>query len=54
MSDLTLRVEVAKKIWKIAGISAEHGNAVMDIIGEEAYQHVMNLQKCHIDSEEES
>ena len=54
MSDLTLRVEVAKKIWKIASISAEHGNAVMDIIGEGAYQHVMNLRKCHIDSEEES
>ena len=54
MSDLTLRVEVAKKIWKIAGISAEHGNAVMDIIGEGTYQHVMNLQKCYIDSEEES
>ena len=54
MSDLTLRVEVAKKIWKIAGISAEHGNAVMDIMGEAAYRNVMDLQKIHIDSEGES
>ena len=39
-----LEIDVAKKIWTIAGISPEYGNAVMDVIGEEAYQNVMNLQ----------
>lgn len=40
-----LEVEVAKKIWEIARISPKHGNAVMDILGEEAYEKVMRLQK---------
>lgn len=39
-----LKKDVAKQIWAIAGISPEHGNAVMDIIGEEAYEKVMRLQ----------
>lgn len=48
MTKKQIEVEVAKKIWKIAGISAKHGNAVMDIIGEEAYERVMKLQKENI------
>ena len=40
-----IKIDVAKRIWKIAGLSPEHGNAVMDILGEEAYQKVMHLQK---------
>lgn len=40
-----IRVEVARKIWEIAGISAEHGNAVMDVIGNEGYENVMNIIK---------
>lgn len=40
-----VRVEVARKIWEIAGISADHGNAVMDIIGNEGYENVMNIVK---------
>lgn len=39
-----LKKDAAKKIWAIAGISPEYGNAVMDIIGEEAYEKVMRLQ----------
>lgn len=39
-----IKKDVAKQIWAIAGISPEHGNAVMDIIGEEAYQNIMRLQ----------
>lgn len=45
MSKHITEVEVAKKIWEIAGISSEYGNAVMDVIGEEAYEKVMKLQK---------
>lgn len=45
MSSYAIQIEVAKEIWKIAGKSAEHGNAVMDVIGEEAYLNVMELQR---------
>lgn len=45
MSSYSMQVEVAKLIWKIAGISSEHGNAVMDVLGAEAYQNVMKLQR---------
>ena len=45
MSKHITQVEVAKKIWAIAGISSEYGNAVMDVIGEDAYNRVMRLQK---------
>ena len=45
MSKHITKVEVAKKIWEIAGISSEYGNAVMDVIGKEAYEKVMKLQK---------
>lgn len=48
MTKKQIEVEVAKKIWEIAGISEKHGNAVMDIIGEEAYERVMKLQKENI------
>ena len=45
MSSYATKVEVAKLIWEIAGKSAEYGNAVMDLIGKEAYEKVMELQK---------
>ena len=45
MSSYAMKVEVAKLIWEIAGKSAAHGNAVMDVIGEDAYRNVMELQK---------
>lgn len=45
MSSYKAKVEVAKLIWEIAGRSAEYGNAVMDILGEDAYLNVMDLQR---------
>lgn len=39
-----IEIEVAKAIWDICKKSPEHGNAVMDVIGDEAYQKVMELQ----------
>ena len=34
-------VEAARKIWAIAQISPEMGNALMDTIGGDAYERVM-------------
>lgn len=45
MSSYLIKVEVAKEIWNIAAKSPKYGNAVIDIIGEEAYLNVMKLQK---------
>ena len=42
---MKLKVSVSKLIWKIAGISPEMGNRVMDILGEERYSKVMKYQK---------
>lgn len=42
--DNKINIEVAKEIWQICKKSPEHGNAVMDVIGEEAYKNVMKLQ----------
>lgn len=39
-----IEIEVAKAIWDICKKSPEHGNAVMDVIGDQAYQKVMELQ----------
>ena len=36
-------VDVANRLWSVAQISAEHGNALMDIIGDNAYNTVMKL-----------
>lgn len=47
MKENTNVVSAAKKIWAIAGESPEMGNAVMDLLGEEAYNKVMELQKIH-------
>lgn len=47
-----IKKDVAKQIWAIAGITPEHGNAVMDIIGEEAYEKVMRLQSEEQESED--
>ena len=38
--DATMK-EVARKIWELCGECPEYGNAVMDLIGEEAYIRVM-------------
>ena len=35
------RQEVINKIWDIAKMSPEHGNALMDILGEPTYEFVM-------------
>ena len=40
-----LEVKAAKKIWEIAGESPEMGNAVMDLLGDEGYNKVMEMQK---------
>lgn len=50
MANQKIEINVAKEIWAIAGISPEHGNAVMDVIGEEAYKNVMKLQATNRDS----
>lgn len=34
-------VEAARKVWAIAQISPEMGNALMDTIGGDAYERVM-------------
>ena len=47
MKENTNVVNAAKKIWAIAGESPEMGNAVMDLIGDETYKKVMELQKIH-------
>ena len=36
--------DVANKIWEIAGISPEHGNAVQDIIGSDAYELITRIK----------
>ena len=38
-----VRLDAAKEIFDICALTPEHGNAIMDIIGEEAYQRVMDL-----------
>lgn len=42
-NELAMLYVVANKIWKIAGISPEYGNAVMDLLGEETYKKVAEL-----------
>lgn len=42
LNDYKLKV-AANKIWDICKESPEMGNAVMDLIGDEAYQKVMEL-----------
>ena len=48
MKEHTNVVNAAKKIWKVAGESPEMGNAVIDLIGDEAYNKVMELQKIQL------
>lgn len=43
MSSYETKVDVAKRLWEIAAISAEHGNALMDLISYESYVNVMSL-----------
>lgn len=38
-------IDVAKKIWQICKESPEHGNAVMDLLGEETYNKIMKMQR---------
>lgn len=40
---ISTQTEVARLIWDIAKISPEHGNAIIDIIGDKAYDTVMTL-----------
>ena len=43
-----INVEAAKKIWDIAKISPEMGNAVMDVLGDEVYDRVMKIQSTEV------
>lgn len=54
MSSYMIKVDVAKRLWEIAGISPEHGNALMDLIGYDNYVNVMNLHKEDQDLNEEA
>ena len=36
-------IETATKIWDIAKISPDHGNAVMDILGQDTYMKVSEI-----------
>lgn len=40
-----LKIVISKLIWKIAGISPEWGNRVMDILGDDNYYKVMRYQE---------
>jgi hypothetical protein len=40
-----IRLEVMDDIWNICKKSPEHGNAVMDIIGEVAYKEVSEISR---------
>ena len=42
---LKLKIKISKLIWKVAAISPEWGNRVMDILGYENYCKVMKYQK---------
>jgi hypothetical protein len=39
--------DVAKRIWDICKLSPDYGNAVMDIIGVDAYEEIMKMQKVN-------
>ena len=39
-----INVEVARKIWEIAKLSSDHGNALVDVLGDEIYSRVMKIQ----------
>lgn len=41
---MKLKIFVSKLIWKIAGISPELGNIVMDVLGVDLYRKVMWYQ----------
>ena len=43
MVNTNVENEVAQLIWDICTISPEHGNAVLDILGDEVYERVMRL-----------
>lgn len=42
--DASVLQDVYNDIWKIAAISSDHGNALMDIIGPDKYAEVMEKQ----------
>ena len=43
-----MQIAIAKNIWSLCKISPEAGNAVMDLIGDEAYQKIMKLQSIDL------
>ncbi len=49
---ISVHTEVARLIWDIAKISPEHGNAIIDIIGDKAYDTVMTLANEEINNEQ--
>lgn len=42
---LKLTIIISKLIWKVAGISPDWGNRVMDILGYQNYCKVMRYQR---------
>ena len=38
-----VETDVAKKIWDIAKVSPEHGNALMDILGDVVYVKIARM-----------
>lgn len=43
MANTNVEKEVAQLIWDICKISFEHGNAVLDLLGGEAYKRIMMI-----------
>ena len=38
------QVDVARRIWNICKLSPEHGNAVMDLLGEDLYKRLWRFK----------
>ena len=39
-----IKVDTARKIWEIAKLSSDYGNALVDVLGDEVYSRVMKIQ----------
>lgn len=39
-----INVDTARKIWEIAKLSSDYGNALVDVLGDEVYSRVMKIQ----------
>ena len=43
----TFKIIISKLIWKMAGLSSNCGNKVMDILGYDNYIKIMRYQKLN-------